>query len=95
MILGQFSMPAMTSFKLGPDGGLPNSRMSAPAMKVRPPPINTMASILGSLPKASMPSLMPERTAAASAFTGGLFTVRMPIRPWVERSTASVMAVLP
>ena len=35
------------------------------------------------------------RTAAARAFTGGLLTVRMPIRPSVERSTASVMAFLP
>jgi len=69
--------------------------MSAPAMKVRPPPISTMASMLGSWPKASTPSLMPLRTAAASAFTGGLLTVRMPIRPSVERSTASVIGVLP
>ena len=88
-------MVAMTSFRFGPDGGLPNSRMSAPAMKVRPPPISTIASMLASLPNASMPSLMPARTAAASAFTGGLLMVSMPMRPWVERSTASDMGVLP
>ncbi len=88
-------MLAMTSFRFGPEGGLPNSRMSAPAMKVRPPPITTIASMPPSLPKASMPSLIPLRTAAASAFTGGLLIVRMPMRPWVERSTASDMDVSP
>ena len=88
-------MVAMTSLRFGPDGGLQNSRMSAPAMKVRPPPISTMASTFESRPNASTPSLMPARTAAASAFTGGLLMVRIPMRPSVERMTASDMDVLP
>ena len=59
-------------------GGLPNSVMSAPAMKVRPAQVSTMPLIAGSATAALMHSRIPPRTAALSALTGGLLTVTIP-----------------
>ena len=49
--------------------------MSAPAMKVRPAQVNTIAFTSGSAAALFTQSKMPPRTAALNAFTGGLLTV--------------------
>ena len=74
---GEFSIATSTSCRPGGFGGLPNSVMSAPAMKVRPPQVSTIAFTSGSAIAAFMQSKIPPRTAALSAFTGGLSTVTM------------------
>ena len=76
---GEFSIATSTSCRPGGFGGLPNSVMSAPAMKVRPPQVSTMALTLLSAIASLMQSKIPPRTAALSAFTGGLSTVTMPM----------------
>src|SRR3977135_1041570 len=75
---GEFSIPVSTSCSPGGLGGLPNSVMSAPAIKVRPPQVRTIAFTSGSAIALFMQSRIPPRTAALSAFTGGLLTVTMP-----------------
>src|SRR6202165_269628 len=75
--LGEFSISISTSWRPGGFGGLPNSVMSAPAMKVRPAQVSTIAFTSGSAMALFMESIMPPRTAALSAFTGGLLTVTM------------------
>ena len=75
--LGLFSIAVSTSCRPGGFGGLPNSVMSAPAMKVRPAQVSTIAFTSGSAMALLMQSKMPPRTAALSAFTGGLLTVTM------------------
>src|ERR1700704_3448963 len=74
---GEFSISVSTSCRPGGFGGLPNSVMSAPAIKVRPPQVKTIAFTSGSAMALFMHSKMPPRTAALSAFTGGLLTVTM------------------
>src|SRR5437588_1575693 len=74
---GEFSISVSTSCKPGGFGGLPNSVMSAPAIKVRPAQVRTIAFASGSAIARLMQSRMPPRTAALSAFTGGLSTVTM------------------
>ena len=74
---GEFSIGTSTSARPGGFGGLPNSVMSAPAMKVRPPQVSTIAFTSASAIAAFMHSKMPPRTAALSALTGGLSTVTM------------------
>ena len=74
---GEFSIATSTSCRPGGFGGLPNSVMSAPAIKVRPPQVSTIAFTSGSAIALFMHSKMPPRTAALSAFTGGLLTVTM------------------
>src|ERR1700737_4795192 len=74
---GEFSISISTSWRPGGFGGLPNSVMSAPAMKVRPAQVSTIAFTSGSAMALFMESIMPPRTAALSAFTGGLLTVTM------------------
>src|SRR6202140_4404104 len=76
---GLLSITASTSCRPGGFGGLPNSVMSAPAIKVRPPQVRTIAFTSGSAIALFMQSRIPPRTAALSAFTGGLLTVTMPI----------------
>src|ERR1700688_931840 len=51
--------------------------MSAPAIKVRAAQVRTIAFTSGSAIALFMHSRMPPRTAALSAFTGGLLTVTM------------------
>ena len=66
-------------------GGLPNSVMSAPAMKVRPAPMMTTACAAASATACARPSSSPWRTSRLSALTGGLSTVRTATgRPAVE-----------
>src|ERR1700682_168496 len=74
---GEFSIATSTSCRPGGFGGLPNSVMSAPAMKVRPAQGSTNAFTSGSAIALFMHSKIPPRTAALSAFTGGLLTVTM------------------
>ena len=74
---GLFSIATSTSCRPGGFGGLPNSVMSAPAIKVRPAQVSTIAFTSGSAMALFMHSRMPPRTAALSAFTGGLLTVTM------------------
>src|SRR3977135_1784078 len=74
---GEFSIPVSTSCSPGGFGGLPTSVMSAPAMKVRPAQVSTIACTSGSAIALLMHSKIPPRTAALSAFTGGLLTVTM------------------
>ena len=81
---GHFSWMAFTSRSPGSFGGLPNSVMSAPAMKVRPSQTSATARTAGSAAARSTPSLMPARTAWASAFTGGLSTVMTATSPSVS-----------
>src|SRR3981189_2188396 len=75
---GDSSIPVRTSCRAGGFGGLPNSVMSAPAIKVRPAQVRTIAFTSGSAIALFMQSRIPPRTAALSAFTGGLLTVTMP-----------------
>src|SRR3954470_5439029 len=91
---GAFSIAACVAGSDAPLGGFPNSVMSAPAMKVRPSQISTMALALGLAPAFSIPSLMPSRTAAESAFTGGEFTVSTAMSPSRLRSVTELMAAM-
>jgi hypothetical protein len=74
-----------TSGSDGSTGGLPNSRMSAPAMKVLPSLTISTAFASASASACSMAANKPWRTAALSAFTGGLLTVTTSTWPcrWV------------
>ena len=66
----------------GMTGGLPNSVMSAPAKKVWPSQRMTTALIASSPSASSIAATRPCRTAAPSAFTGGLFDVTISTSPW-------------
>src|SRR5262249_26321350 len=55
--------------------------MSAPAMKVRPAAVSTIAWIDGSLSARSKQSFKPARTACLSALTGGLSTTMTATAP--------------
>ena len=70
--LSDASIASMTSGRNGATGGLPNSDMSAPAMKVRPAQQITAIRAPSSVAKRATASDRPRRTAADSAFTGGL-----------------------
>src|SRR6202045_1711591 len=74
---GEFSISVSTSLRPGGFGGLPNSVMSAPAIKVRPSQVSTIAITSGSAIARFMQSRIPPRTAALNTFTGGLLTVTM------------------
>ena len=71
-------MISMVSRKFGGWSGLPNSVMSAPAIKVRPAQTRTVA-MVSSLSAWVKLSDRPWRTCWLSAFTGGLLTVMMPM----------------
>src|SRR5579871_4980153 len=81
MSLPEDSTAWMASWRLGDFGGLPNSVMSAPAMKVRPSQASTPALISGAELSFSTPSMMALRTPTLMAFTGGLLTQMMPSSP--------------
>ena len=91
---GAASMVLMTSCNEGSAGGRPNSVMSAPAMKVRAAQLSTMAWTDASAEAVSMACLMPWRTAADSAFTGGEFTVSTATPSCVVRSITSLTWVM-
>src|SRR5690606_32975929 len=92
-------MIAMTSGNVGSTGGLPNSRMSAPPMKILPAPLSTVARIAASAEAWRMAAAKPLRTSAEVALTGGLsiVTTRMPSTTvpvtTEENSRLSAMAV--
>src|SRR6202158_2340959 len=86
---GEFSISVNTSCRPGGFDGLPNSVMSAPAMKVRPAQVSTIAFTSGLAITLLMHSRIPPRTAALSAFTGGLLTVTMPTTSRRSSSTTS------
>src|SRR5437899_2614631 len=72
----------------------PNSVMSAPAMKVRPSQISTMA-LASDAMAALKPSNSPSRTLAESAFTGGEFKVMTATSPsWVRVVTELISVIL-
>src|SRR6185369_16069502 len=92
--LGEFSMVACTSGRLAPFMAPPNSVMSAPAMKVRPSQISTIALASDAI-AALNPSDSPSRTLAESAFTGGEFRVTMATSPsWVRVVTELISVIL-
>src|SRR5271168_842928 len=67
--------------------------MSAPAIKLRPAPISTIALTDGSALPLSSASTMPCGTPGDSAFTGGLSTVMMPTPLSVSKRTSSPSAI--
>ena len=77
-----------------PLGGLPNSEMSAPAMKVRPSQISTMAFDRGVGRCLRDAGLRPSRTFADSAFTGGELSVSTATSPSRVRSVTELMAAI-
>src|SRR5262249_57724502 len=79
------------SFLRWPEVILPNSLMSAPAIKVRPPPINTPPLIESSFLICSTADAMPSGTPGLSALTGGLLTVMTPISPSRVKDTSSLI----
>src|SRR6516165_3456904 len=92
-----FGPPSRTpcsSGKVAPFGGLPNSAISAPAMKVRPAQITTMALTSGSAAALATPSRSPLRTSAESALTGGELIVTAAISPARDRSVTEFTAVI-
>ena len=80
--LGKAAMRSTTSGSCGMTGGLPNSVMSAPAKKVRPSHASTTALIDASPSASSKAAVTPVRTAAPSAFTGGLSEMMTRTSPW-------------
>src|SRR6266853_1309741 len=67
--------------------------MSAPAIKLRPAPINTIARIAGSALPRSTFSMMPSGTPGESALTGGLSTVMTPIPSTFSKRTSAPSAI--
>ena len=87
-------MAFWTSNRLAPFWAPPNSLMSAPAMKVRPSQISTMALTSASLMAASKAPARPSRTPADRAFTGGELRVTMAISPSRVRSVTELIAAM-
>ena len=73
---------------------MPNSEMSAPAMKVRPPQMMTTALTAPFASAASTPRLRPSRTACDSAFTGGESIVTTATSPSIARSATELIAAI-
>jgi hypothetical protein len=69
--------------------GLPNCLMSAPALKARPAPINTIATIPGSALQRASAATIASETAGPRAFTGGLSTTMMPTRSSISKRTGA------
>jgi hypothetical protein len=88
------SIVSCTSNREAPRGALPNSLMSAPAMKVRPSQISTIALAAESATARSIPAFSPSRTSADSAFTGGEFSVRTATSPSMLRSVTVLIAAM-
>ena len=94
MGLGLASIASMTLCSEAPRGGLPNSLMSAPAMKVRPAHASTIALTAGSATAAATPAASPSRTSADSALTGGESMVSTATSPSTLRSTTLLIAAM-
>src|SRR5580658_3323464 len=81
MGFAEFSKALITSCRLGDNGGLPNSVISAPAMKVRPSQARMPTLMSGSSARFWTPSMIALRTPMLMALTGGLLIQMMPISP--------------
>src|SRR6476646_9969439 len=90
--LGELSIMACTSKRLAPFDAPPNSEMSAPAMKVRPAQMSTMAAAAGSAMAALNPSNSTSRTLKLNALTGGESRVMTATSPSSVRSVTSLTA---
>jgi hypothetical protein len=77
----ELSTALMASCSPGDRGGLPNSVMSAPAMKVRPSHARTPILISGSWASFATPSMRAARTPTLMALTGGLLIQMIPMLP--------------
>jgi hypothetical protein len=91
---GAFSMVSSATGRWGGAGGLPNSEMSAPAMKVRPSQMMTIALTAPFASCASTPRFRPSRTGCERAFTGGEFIVTTATSPSIERSATELMTAM-
>src|SRR5438105_4030151 len=69
--------------------------MSAPAINVRPPPINTTPRTDESLRAFSRQAMMPSGTPGLSALTGGLLIVMMAMPRSLLRVTSSLIELYP
>src|SRR5665213_1034176 len=95
---GESSMRKMNSASwaggLSPATILLNSRMSAPAIKVFPAPITTMASTAASATAALTPAAIPSGTPGLRALTGGLSIVITAMPSWISRRTSSLTSAM-
>ena len=90
----EFSIISWTSNKDGPFGSLPNSDMSAPAIKVLPSHMITIAwTSLFSI-AFLIPISKPSLTFADRALTGGEFKVRTPTLSITSNFVTSLIAVI-
>src|SRR5450432_1279552 len=78
MGLTEPSTALMASCRPGDSGGLPNSVISAPAMKVRPSQARIPMLISASCASFATPSMIAARTPTLIALTGGLLIQMMP-----------------
>jgi hypothetical protein len=74
----------LTSGSEGSRGVLPNSVMSAPPLKVRPPPVSTTQVTSGSASARFIASITPFLTSNPKALTGGLLIVTTATAPSTE-----------
>jgi hypothetical protein len=81
MGLREWAMAAITSGSCGSSSGRSISRISAPAMKVRPAVAITAPDTAGSVFMAAIAAISPARIGVDSACTGGLSTVMTAVRP--------------
>src|SRR5690554_1827807 len=93
--LDESSMAAMTSGSKGGWGVSPNSLISAPAEKQRPPDCNSIHSTSGSAKAVSSVCISPDRTAWPKALTGGLNRVIRLQEPLRLNVTGLLMARSP
>src|SRR3984885_8988947 len=89
-----FSIASSASGRAGGANGLPNSEMSAPAIKVRPSQMRTIALTAPFASAAWTPRMRPSRTACDNAFTGGELIVTSATAPSIEKSTTEFMAAM-
>ena len=83
-----------TSKREGPLGACPNSVISAPAMKVLPSQINTIAFTFSSSMACFTPTCNPSLTLAESALTGGEFKVKIAILDSTSKLVTSFIAAM-
>ena len=87
------SISAITSERPGDIGGLSNSVMSAPATKVRPCAVRTIASVLASSRARVKASTRAVRTSRLNALTGGLSTAMTATAPSWRNATVPGIAL--
>ena len=84
-----FGMASSVSLSVHSEGpriiaGVPNSRMSAPALNVPLPPMSTTPSTAASAAARSSAATSPERIACPRLLTGGAWNATTAIRPRSE-----------